>query len=123
MLVIRPAQMQALEEHRLHEFRRRLSRDVEAAFAARGVRLSPESVDRQVNVAMRQAASLRLTRECDVARFAVMVCRFLGGFGEAPLPDVLTGILRSDQIDPDARMARAESWLQQTVNRKRRRRK
>jgi len=123
MLIIRQAQIEAFQEQRLRQFRRRLSTDVEAAFAGRGVRLSPESVDRQVNVAIRQAASLRLTRECDVARFALMVCRFLGGFGEAPLPDILTGILRSDHVDPDVRMTRAENWLRQMVHRKRRRRK
>jgi hypothetical protein len=111
MLVIRDQQMETLRRQRLGRFRELLVHDLTIALQDVGISWSRTEIERQANRGAGWADSAGVTRECDVARFTILVCIHLGGFGEDELPQSVYAIAGAFGVTPEVRLQRLESWL------------
>ena len=74
--------MDMFEKQRLERFIGRLCADLVSALPS-----TPQAYARRtVEVGIRTAGALGLTRQCDVARFVLLIAVHGGGFDEPPLP-------------------------------------
>jgi hypothetical protein len=110
MFVIRNEVMRHLEEQLRLDFRHRLRAHLEETLARDGVTVSEDELLRQADEGIARARAYHLVRECDVARFTEIVCRYLGGFTERPLPPAARSILYDHRAGPGPKLDRLEQW-------------
>lgn len=111
MLIIRQKQMESFRRDRLLQFRRLLIQDLGAALTNAGISWAPAEIERQADLGAAYAENAGFSRECDAARFTILICRHLGGFTEAPLPKAVFDIGRAFGSAPEVRLQRLEAWL------------
>lgn len=111
MLTIRDEQMAAFRRHRLVQFKQLLVRDLEAALEHAGISWDHAETERQVELGASSAESAGFSRECDIARFTILLSIHLGAFGKEPLPKAVFDIGRAFGARPEVRLQRLESWL------------
>jgi hypothetical protein len=106
MLTIRREQMDAFVRNALAEFEARLRKHLEA--------LLPETPRPEIEADVRASIALcrdaGLTREKDMARFAEIVCRHLGGYPARGLPREALSNLYVFGRDPAVKLDHFEEW-------------
>lgn len=108
MLIIRPQQMEVLEQHQLRCFKSRLQSHLQQLAGCMPARHLQLLIDRSVA----DAARFSLVREADVARFAEIVALH-GGPAEHPqeLPRGALAILMAYGATADAKLQRLQAWM------------
>jgi hypothetical protein len=110
MLTIREAQMEAFREAAFEGFRCRLALHLAEVFRERGQYPDEWALNANVDRALQHCPEFFLSRERDVAAYAEIACRHLGGVPEMPLPKEALNILYSYRVDPEIRLKRFEEW-------------
>ena len=93
MLIIREAQLLALQAERLQSFRQQLVRDLTKLYAQSGRELPLSTALDQIEQGINTAREYAISSEQDIARFVQLVCARWNGFGPEPLPKPVMNIL------------------------------
>jgi len=107
MLLIRKQQMEMLERHMLHDFKRRLHSRLRIRFPE----LDDETLGSKMERAMESAEHFSIRRECDVARYAEIFCGSATPDGEEPFPKAALNLLYAYRVEAEDRLANLERWL------------
>lgn len=109
MLTIRAEQMKAFEAERLGEFRQKL--------LARIADVAPQCPDpeRQIERTLQAGPEFGLFSERDLATFAEIICRFMGGFPDGRLPKGALAILMTYGQDPRVKLKRFHAWAEKNA--------
>jgi hypothetical protein len=108
MLIIREAQLQALQAERQRSFRRQLVCDLTKLYAQSGRELPPSTALAQIEQGINAAHRYDISSEEDIARFVQLVCVRWNGFGPETLPKPVMNILLAYRVPASVKLDRLE---------------
>jgi hypothetical protein len=111
MLTIRNIQMQAFIKERRARFLTALVEDAGQTLAEAG-RPAPADLPARLAALLDASLALGVNRECDVARLALLACRYFGP-DLALLPPPALDILRATGVEPEHKLQMLEDFLSQ----------
>lgn len=108
MLVIRNEQMEELHQAAVRDFVRDLTRYLSAR-----INSPADSWESDLLFAVKQAQQLGIVRECDVAEFCDGLYASTGSLDFRKLPRRAQSILLAYREDPQEKLRRFKSWIEQ----------
>jgi hypothetical protein len=111
MLVIRAAQMAALQQDIIDRFKLRLYQYLMTFLASKGNQISPQALRKEIDTGMVQRHEFGMDRQCDVARLFEIVCGSGHSFA-AGLPKDALNILWAYRVDPELKLTRLAEWAE-----------
>jgi hypothetical protein len=112
VLIIKSAQIAALNAAALDSFRRRMVDHLTAVFPDRVAAMGTDRVLAAVDDGIRQAAGYRITAERDVARFIDLVVELAPDFPDRPATAWTRAVLDDSLTPPSVRLDRLYHRLQ-----------
>jgi pSer/pThr/pTyr-binding forkhead associated (FHA) protein len=111
-LRIRKEQMDKLAGPKKADFKTRLMRHLDEILPAKGIKMSSESLARQIDEAIKRSKHYRVHRECDVAQYVEIVVLYLDGFTEQGHPVEARNILYDHRLTPEEKLAKLQQWAE-----------
>src|SRR2546427_202510 len=111
MLVIRAAQMAALQQDIVDRFKLRLYQHLLAFLDSKGVPISPQALRKEIDTGLGQRHEFGIDRQCDIAQLFEIVCGARHSF-TAGLPKGALNILWGYRIDPELKLTRLAAWAE-----------
>lgn len=112
MLILRPAQMKALEHTVRQSFEDKLAVHLAGYLGEKGSHPGPEYIQDQIQRGLALCDDFGLERQCDIARYLEIVLGSIGGFTAKPLPKDAMNILYTYRMDPELKLKRLADWAE-----------